>query len=99
VQPLLTGRKHVDAIIEVDAAATLVAAQACRALNLRAPPDVPVLGVNALPEALSRGLAPAHFAQPLEAMAAWAAELTLVLRQRSRTFAPEPIPIPAATAL
>ena len=99
VQPLLTGRGRVDAIIGVDAAATLVAVQACRAANLQVPNDVPVLGVDAFPDALHQELAPARFAQPLEAMAAWAVELTLGHRQRSRTFAPEPITTPSPTAL
>ncbi len=87
--PLLIGPNRVDAIIGVDAAASLTAVQTCRAAGLRVPEDIPVLGIDSYPNSQHTELAPAHFAQPLDAMAAWAVELTLGRKQRSKVFAPE----------
>ena len=97
LKPRLTGPERVDAIIAVDAAAALGAVRACRELKLAVPEQVPVLGIDAFPDPDHPELSPARYAQPLDEMAACAVELTLGLRQRSRTFAPVKLAHPAPT--
>ncbi|MCF3651824.1 LacI family DNA-binding transcriptional regulator [Synoicihabitans lomoniglobus] len=94
VKPRLRGADAVDAIIGVDAAAAHAAVHACRELNLRVPADVAVLSIDVYPDQAGRELSPARFAQPLDAMMAYAIELTLGLKNRSRTFAPVPVDEP-----
>lgn len=89
--PLLSEGK-IDAVIGVDSSACAAALRACGSRGIRVPGQIQIVGIDELPESERDPSGLATFRQPLDAMAAYAVDLAVGRRDRSRVFEPAFVP-------